>query len=192
MVRSIVSPLHIVISRTHMALEHQGVSSTVRRSIQPGVELNFVNNVYRASLPRETVESNFMTDPDVAPLVDTFNFWMGQGKLAVSMRDTDVHDWSIALYCAPDSKAAGEWNAPGNIAQMREIFKEFDPALQKMLDKVGQCVVWRLVEVPSLPSWTSVRGNIVLIGDACHGMTTHQGQVFGPQRWRFMIADRYF
>lgn len=70
-------PLHVVIAKTHIPLEHEGVISTVRRSIQPGVELSFINNVYRASLPREIVESHFMTDPDVAPLVDTFNFWMG-------------------------------------------------------------------------------------------------------------------
>ena len=51
--------------------------------------------------------------------------------------------------------------------------------MRNVLDLVDNSVVWKVVEVPPLPSWISKGGNVVIIGDAAHGMTPYQGQVSG-------------
>ncbi len=77
----------------------------------------------------------------------------------------------MALYHPGNMGTAGDWKSPGDLDYMRETFKDFAPAMRIVLDIVDRGDVWKVVEVPPLPSWISKGGNVVIIGDAAHGMT---------------------
>ena len=95
----------------------------------------------------------------------------------ISAPSSDEDQYSMALYHPGNTGTAGGWKKPGDLEHMRETFKEFAPAMRKILDIVDRSVVWKVVEVPPLPSWISKGGKVVITGDAAHGMTPYQGQV---------------
>ena len=64
-----------------------------------------------------------------------------------------------------------------DLKQIRQVFADYDEGIPLVLDEAEDPWKWRLVEVYGLPSWSSDNGNIVLIGDSCHAMTTHISQV---------------
>jgi salicylate hydroxylase len=139
----------------------------------PDIHVSSDQNCYRASISL----SRLQADPKIAPLISTFDFWMGPQHLMISAPSSDEDQYSMALYHPGNTGTAGGWKKPGDLEHMRETFKEFAPAMRKILDIVDRSVVWKVVEVPPLPSWISKGGKVVIIGDAAHGMTPYQGQV---------------
>ncbi|KAF2823226.1 FAD/NAD(P)-binding domain-containing protein [Ophiobolus disseminans] len=71
---------------------------------------------------------------------------------------------------------SGDWQNQGNISKMLEIYKDFEPAVVKLLGMADEetLKVWELLDMEQLPTWTE--GKLVLIGDAAHPFTPHQGQ----------------
>jgi hypothetical protein len=63
-----------------------------------------------------------------------------------------------------------------NIEQFKGYFKDFAPAIQKLLSYVKEAYVWRMMETMP-PSWVSKSGRVVLIGDAAHAALPWVGQV---------------
>ncbi|KAF3004383.1 hypothetical protein E8E13_010013 [Curvularia kusanoi] len=79
----------------------------------------------------------------------------------------------------PDEPGSSDWQNKGNINKMLEIYKDFEPAVLKLLEKADEetLKVWELLDMEKLPSWTHEK--LVLIGDAAHPFTPHQGQGAG-------------
>jgi salicylate hydroxylase len=65
-----------------------------------------------------------------------------------------------------------------NIEQFKGYFKDFAPAIQKLLSYMKDAYVWRMMETIT-PSWVSKSGKVVLVGDAAHAALPWVGQV-GP------------
>lgn len=80
-----------------------------------------------------------------------------------------------------DSNEPGssDWQNQGNIDKMLEVYKEFEPAVLKLLSMADEetLKVWELLDMEKLPTWTHEK--LVLIGDAAHPFTPHQGQGAG-------------
>ncbi|KAH7406223.1 hypothetical protein DE146DRAFT_436637 [Phaeosphaeria sp. MPI-PUGE-AT-0046c] len=74
---------------------------------------------------------------------------------------------------------SSDWQNQGNINKMLEVYKEFEPAVIKLLSMADEetLKVWELLDMEQMPSWTE--GKLVLIGDAAHPFTPHQGQGAG-------------
>ena len=142
-------------------------------AVSPNAHLTSQWDCYRATVSRERLGS----DPDLRPYLKGIHFTMGPNLLIILSNMADIGDVSLNMYCLGDAGSAGSWSAPTTPVQMREIFKDCSPALQKMLTFVDKCIVWKVAQVSSLDSWSSSNGKIVLVGDACHAMTPHQGQV---------------
>jgi hypothetical protein len=102
---------------------------------------------------------------------------MGPQHLVIAGPSSDEDQYSMALYHPGNTGTAGDWKKPGDLVHMRETFKDLAQPMRKVLDAVDSSVVWKVVEVPPLPSWISTGGNVVIIGDAAHGMMPYQGQV---------------
>lgn len=63
---------------------------------------------------------------------------------------------------------------PGDLAQMKAFFSDWDPSLQAVLDQVKTVQKWKLSHLDPLDTWT--RGAVALMGDACHPTLPYQAQ----------------
>jgi len=66
---------------------------------------------------------------------------------------------------------SSDWQNQGNISKMLEVFKDFEPAMIKLLSMADEETLkaWELLDMEQMPSWTE--GKLVLIGDAAHPFT---------------------
>lgn len=66
---------------------------------------------------------------------------------------------------------SSDWQNQGNIDKMLEIYKDFEPAVLKLLSMADEetLKVWELLDMEKLPTWTHEK--LVLIGDAAHPFT---------------------
>ncbi|CAO2657352.1 Nn.00g034780.m01.CDS01 [Neocucurbitaria sp. VM-36] len=71
---------------------------------------------------------------------------------------------------------SSDWQNHGNLNKMLEVYKDFEPAVKKLLSMADEetLKVWELLDMEQMPTWTE--GKLVLIGDAAHPFTPHQGQ----------------
>jgi salicylate hydroxylase len=153
-------------------------------------------DVTRVNIPECIVRS----DRETSVFMDQIGIWLGPfTTLAVVpvRRGTRIFynffcnnsflllgdKWLLGLDCC---HARDENSAEGvgvsrkqNIKQFKEHFKDFAPAIQKVLSYVKAAHVWRIFEtIP--PSWVSKSGRVVLIGDAAHAILPWIGQVIPP------------
>ncbi len=67
------------------------------------------------------------------------------------------------------------WTEPGELADLRDHFADWSPAVQAILDEVVEPVHrWALYDREPLDAWT--RGRVTLLGDACHPMVPFMAQ----------------
>lgn len=72
-----------------------------------------------------------------------------------------------------------EWNhgtsfVDSSKEEMREIFHDYHPVVQALIDCTESVTKWPLLERNPLPLWH--KGRLVLLGDACHPMKPHMAQ----------------
>lgn len=72
------------------------------------------------------------------------------------------------------SKTTESWSAPGDRDELLSIFNDFPAWVLDYLKIATDIKLWQLRDQDPLPSY--IRGRTVLIGDAAHAMTPHQGQ----------------
>ena len=66
------------------------------------------------------------------------------------------------------------WSTTGDLATLREAYKDFHPTVRGVLEACPQVHKWALVVRDPLPRWHE--GRVVLLGDACHPMTPYMAQ----------------
>jgi len=157
-----------------------GVHSMMRLGI-PGAENVKVfgsgKSAFRFLIPRERV----LSDPE------TKKFAEQEGHLVmVVARDRRVvvyptsDNTLLNFVCIhpttesqidPQEPGSSDWQNQGNVSKMLEIYKDFEPAVLKLLSMADEetLKVWELLDMDSLPTWT--HGKLVLIGDAAHPFT---------------------
>lgn len=151
----------------------KGVRSVLRNYLHPEIQLKSYTKCYRATIQHDQMRD----DPELSPLFDSINFWMGPDRLIIASNMEDTKTYTMNLYHSGDTGDAGDWKAPGDLNHMRSVFNDFNPQIQKLLGLVESCILWKVVAVPELESWMSPHGKMVLIGDAAHAMVSVQGQV---------------
>jgi 2-polyprenyl-6-methoxyphenol hydroxylase-like FAD-dependent oxidoreductase len=79
-----------------------------------------------------------------------------------------------------DSQEPGssDWQNQGNLNKMLEVYKDFEPAVLKLLSMADEetLKVWELLDMEQLPTWTDEK--LVLIGDAAHPFTPRKSCSF--------------
>ena len=121
---------------------------------------------YRIVLRLEDLE-----DPELRDWVSkpSCQFWIGPGSHVVcySLRAGEMFNLVLLV---PDDLPANVARQPGSLDEMRHLFTNWDPVLNRFLDQVKSVDKWKLMHRPALESWINERSNFVFIGDSCHPM----------------------
>ncbi|EGW35564.1 salicylate hydroxylase [Spathaspora passalidarum NRRL Y-27907] len=131
------------------------------------------NCAFRATVPKEEM----LSDPVIAHLMTDVNSncWIGYRRhvMAYPIRNGEMYN---IVMSHPGQASVGKWNEPGDVNEMRNHYKTFDPVVRQLLTHVKSVLKWVLADLPKLPRWVSKSGKVVLIGDAAHAMLPYLAQ----------------
>ncbi|KAH6867518.1 hypothetical protein B0T10DRAFT_419749 [Thelonectria olida] len=135
------------------------------RNVEPNPAANCS---YRATVSVEVMSM----DPEISHLMTDVNAncWIGPDHHIMAYPIRQGAMYNMVLSHPGGVAAAGKWNEPGNLEEMRECYKNFDPIIRKVVGKVTSCLNWKIADLPNLPTWVSKSGKVVLLGDAAHAM----------------------
>lgn len=69
----------------------------------------------------------------------------------------------------PDDLPDSSTVVPGNVAEMRALYADWDPRIPKLLNLCTSVHKWKLsIRPDDLPAWSNPSGSFVLLGDAVH------------------------
>ncbi|KAK3394131.1 hypothetical protein B0H63DRAFT_37334 [Podospora didyma] len=164
-----------------MVIGADGIYSTTRRYIKDTKLFSSGKAAFRFLIPRQVAEA----DPITAPLVKHRNalaMWYANDRRIV-MYPCNNNQLLNFVCIHPDTEFYGAkddgWNKQGSLEQVLSVYKEFDPAVKALISKVDPQTlkVWQLLDMEKMPTWSS--GKLILLGDAAHPFTPHQGQGCG-------------
>ncbi|KAJ9138938.1 3-hydroxybenzoate 6-hydroxylase 1 [Pleurostoma richardsiae] len=132
---------------------------------------------YRIMLHRSQMEG----DPQLKELIDSDLVvrWIGEKRhiIAYPVASKTIYNLSSAQ---PDVNFAqgisATYTTKGSKTAMLDVFGDFCPLVQRMLDMVpdGEVCEWKLRQHKPLSTWTL--GCVALLGDACHPTLPHLSQ----------------
>jgi 6-hydroxynicotinate 3-monooxygenase len=101
--------------------------------------------------------------------------WWGPDRHIVSYFTNPRRDELYFVTSTPEPDYAIEsWSSKGDMAVLRDAYKDFHPQVRAILDACPEAHKWALVVREPLPSWGE--GHVTLLGDACHPMTPYMAQ----------------
>jgi salicylate hydroxylase len=157
-------------SEADVVVAADGVRSIVRQWMtQADSTLFSRTSGFRGVVPRESLPA--LTDPDC------MQFWVGADKhlLHFPIGADSRYINFLAVVEGPEEWADRDvWRVPCTNDEVLAEFAGWHPAVLEMLDAVTHRERWGLFGVGPLTRW--VKGNVVLLGDAAHGMLPHIGQ----------------
>ncbi len=107
--------------------------------------------------------------------VDSCVKWWGPDRHIVSYFVNPRKDELYFVTSTPEPDFAVEsWSAKGDLATLRDAYKDFHPQVRAILAACPDVHKWALVVRDPLPRWGE--GRVVLLGDACHPMTPYMAQ----------------
>jgi salicylate hydroxylase len=144
-----------------------GIKSAVRRQ--------FVAN----SDPQWTGWVAFRSVFDVKALdgldtgVDEANHWWGPDRTFFASRlGSDLFTIVGGNYSDPDAPDAAykdtNWNSDGSIDVLREYYKDWHPAVRKLVEATPYIRQYPNTAAPGLTTWIYGNGRVTLVGDAAH------------------------
>lgn len=152
-----------------------GVKSLVREAI--GCTIPVVNSgdmCFRALIDgkrvREADELRFLTEQQAA------HFWFGENKHLVAYPIRHGDAVNIVGVIPEDAEVASTGQRPSSTAEMVDAYRGWDDRLTSLLGTpaLGGVSLWTLQRQDPHDVWT--RGNVALVGDACHAMLPYVSQ----------------
>ncbi|MCJ1285514.1 hypothetical protein MMC26_004854 [Xylographa opegraphella] len=163
-------------------LAADGVKSIVRVAMLNALRVSATvqdtgQAAYRIMLTREQMAS----DPELLDLIDSERVvrWIGAKRhiIAYPVQSHEIYNLSTAQ---PDLNFAAApsatYTTKASKRAMLDVFADFCPLVQKMLNLVaeGDVCEWKLRIHQPLPTW--VHNSTALVGDACHPTLPHMAQ----------------
>ncbi|KAI0198442.1 hypothetical protein F4808DRAFT_258411 [Astrocystis sublimbata] len=116
-------------------------------------------------------------DPELREMVQkpSCNIWIGPKShvVAYSVRGGTVYNIVLIV---PDDLPEDVRQQPGSIEEMKALFEQWDPILNRFLKQVRTVHKWKLMYRRELPSWVNALSNCVFVGDSCHPMLPYLAQ----------------
>ena len=121
-----------------------------------------------------------ITGPDRAELEafvarPTVDFWVGPHSHAVGYSMRGGRTYNLVFLC-PDDLPEGVAKLPGDLDEMRALFRSWDPLLRKFLAQVKEVSKWKLMWLDALDKWANDAGTFFMAGDCCHPMLPYLAQ----------------
>lgn len=162
---------------TDYVIGADGINSNIRKQLFPKSTLRYSGQTcWRGVCQLDTEETLDYQHRGV-------EMWGDQVRFGISKIEKDTFYWFAVILSPPNGK-----DVPGTIkSTLSEIFKNFHPIVQKLIDTTmeEQMIRSDLYDVKPMSHW--YKENICLIGDAAHATTPNMGQG-GAQA----IEDAYF
>ncbi|KAH8898858.1 FAD/NAD(P)-binding domain-containing protein [Thozetella sp. PMI_491] len=168
--------------KADVLLAADGTKSTARGAVlsQTGAHAEAEDTgqaAYRVLLPRDKMEA----DPEMMALLDSNQVtrWIGEKRhwIAYPIHSRTIYNMSSIQ---PDVNFASApsitYTTMGSKDAMLNVFSDFCPLIQRMLNLVpdGEVCEWKLRVHKPLPTWS--HGSVALLGDACHPTLPHLNQ----------------
>jgi len=143
-----------------------GVHSFVREQMFGREHPTYSGRVaYRTTFPASLLKSP----------IDDCTKWWGKDRHIVIYYTTRAKDEVYFVTSVPEPAWTEEsWSLKASTDELRAAFVGFHPIVTDVLAVCPQVNKWAIFEREPMPSWT--KGNVVLIGDACHPMTPYMAQ----------------
>jgi len=165
-----------------MLLACDGVKSTIRMQMlkELGVTADVEDTgsaAYRIMLTREEM----MHDAELLQLIDrdAATRWIGEKRHIIAYPVSSKTIYNISTL-QPDNHFAEApsvtYTTKGSKKEMLNVYSDFCPMIQRMLDLVpeGEVCEWKLRVHSPLSTW--VHGQVALAGDSCHPTLPHLAQ----------------
>lgn len=146
-----------------------GIHSAVRRALYGADAPKFTGLVsYRGTFPREAA-------PDL-PDLDSFTKWWGPVPELQIVTFPLNKGKEIFVFATTGQKNWTEegWTLPGDIEELRDIYKDFHPEARALLDACTEVTRSALHVRDPMSRWSE--GRVVLMGDAAHPMVPFMAQ----------------
>ncbi|KIW20260.1 hypothetical protein PV08_00835 [Exophiala spinifera] len=142
---------------------------------------------YRLLLDGDELRS----DPDFKPFLEdrAVTYWYGPGAHIVTYALRQRKLLNMVLLVPDDMPEDGPSTLAGQVNEMQDLFKDWDPRVSKLLAKCKSVLRWRLSIWDPIDTWVHPSGCMVLLGDSVHatlpylasgaGMSFEDGAVLG-------------
>lgn len=157
-------------ARARAVIAADGVHSLVRELLLGEEQPRFTGRVaYRTTFPASRLGS--------LDIGQSRTKWWGPDRHIVIYYVTRSQDEIYFVTSQPEDAGwltPESWSAKGDLEVLREAYADFHPDVRAVLAACPDVHKWAIFQRDPLPSWG--RGNIVLMGDACHPMTPYMAQ----------------
>lgn len=146
-----------------------GIHSAVRGAVFGPENPQFTGLVsWRATFPREKAAD--------LPNLDAFTKWWGPepSRQIVTFPLTAGREIFVFATTPQDDWREESWTTPGDIAELRAAYADFNPEARRLLDACDSVTKSALHVRDPLPQWSTDR--VTLLGDAAHPMTPFMAQ----------------
>ncbi|KAI0397102.1 hypothetical protein F5Y17DRAFT_31249 [Xylariaceae sp. FL0594] len=175
-VPSIETEAGVKTTEVDLIVAADGIWSTLRNHVLANKIKDFPaptgDLAYRVALTLDEID-----DPELRDMVRKpgCNFWIGPKShvAAYSVRDGTMYNLVLLV---PDDLPEGVRREPASVEQMRALFKDWDPILNRFLGCVKSVQKWKLMHRRELASWVNDQSNCVFVGDSCHPMLPYLAQ----------------
>lgn len=167
---------------TDVLLAADGVKSNTRvallKELGVDAEVKDTNQAaYRIMLTRDQMSH----DPELLALIDADRAtrWIGEKRhiIAYPVSGKTIYNLSTTQPDVNFAAAPSEtYTTKGSKKAMLDVFSDFCPMIQRMLNLVpeGEVCEWKLRVHAPLPTW--IHSSVALVGDACHPTLPHLAQ----------------
>ena len=170
--------------RVDVLVGADGIHSTVRKHLLGDEYPDFTGVVaYRAVVPASRLNG--------VPNLGAFTKWWGPNPETqiVTFPLNLGRDIFIFATTPQDSWRHESWTMPGSVEELRASYSDFHPEARALLAACDEVLKSALYVRDPLPSWS--RGNVTLLGDACHPMMPFMAQGAGMAIEDAVVLARY-
>ncbi|PUA18717.1 FAD-dependent monooxygenase [Glaciimonas sp. PCH181] len=149
-----------------------GIHSAVRSAMFGAESPRFTGVVaFRAVIPANSVAD--------VPNLQAFTKWWGPNPESqiVTFPLNRGKDIFIFATTAQETWHLESWTTPGSVQELRDSYADFHGDARALLDACDEVLKTALYERDPLPHWS--KGNMTLLGDACHPMMPFMAQGAG-------------